>query len=193
MCIRDSFNGGSATEIVNTAVPSLLPVGESFIFEFNVEIDAAAATGVLENTVTVAGNALDENGDPIPGVTAMDDSDSGAEPSDDNPGAPGDGGTTDDPTPLLIPDIGLAKEASAAVPNGDNFDVTFTLNWENTGTVALDSVEILDDIAGQFGGQFVAATIDSVTTSGTATVAANGAWAGDTTQSLITHLSLIHI
>ena len=88
---------------------------------------------------------------------------------------------------MLIPNLSLAKEAGDAVPNGDNFDVTFTLNWENTGTVALNGVDIFDDIAAQFGSQFIGATIDAVTTSGTATVAANGAWAGDTSQSLITH------
>ena len=141
--------------------------------------------------MTVGGDAVDENGDPIldstgAPITATDDSDSGADPSDPNSGAPGDMGTSDDPTPLLIPAIGLAKEAGTPVANGDNFDVTFTLNWENTGTVALDSVEILDDIMTQFGGQFVGATIDSVSTSGTATVVANAAWTGGT-GSLITH------
>ena len=137
-----NFNGGTSTEIVNTAVSSLLAVGDSFIFEFTVEIDAEAATGVLNNQVTVAGNAVDANGDPLVDstgapITAMDDSDSGADPSDDNTGAPGDMGTTDDPTPIYIPAIGLAKIAGDAIPNGDNFDVTFTLNWENTGTVDL--------------------------------------------------------
>ena len=188
-----NFNGGTATEIVNTAVPSLLPIGESFVFEFSVEIDAAAATGVLDNQVTVTGDAVDDNGDPILDSTgapigATDDSDSGADPSDPNSGAPGDMGTSDDPTPLLIPALNLAKVAGDAVPNGDNFDVTFTLNWENTGTVALDNVTILDDIMGQFGGQFVAASIDSVTTSGAATVVANAAWGtASTAPSLITH------
>ena len=178
-----NFNGGSATEIVNTTVPSLLPIGESFIFEFSVEIDAAAATGVLDNQVTVTGDAVDENGDPILDSTgapigAMDDSDSGADPSDPNSGAPGDMGTSDDPTPLLIPALNLAKEAGDAVPNGDNFDVEFTLNWENTGTVALNGVEILDDIAAQFGAQFISATIDSVTSSNAAAGVVAGAWTG---------------
>ena len=192
----DGVDVDGITEIVNTAIPSLLAVGDSFIFTFKVEINAALATGVLENTVTAGGAAVDENGDPILAsdgttpITATDDSDSGTDPSDDNSDAPGDMETTDDPTPLLIPNIGLAKEASAAVPNGDNFDVTFTLNWENIGTVALDSVEIFDNILAQFGNQFVDASIDSVTTSGTANVVANTAWegiAGDTTQSLIIH------
>jgi len=53
------------------------------------------------------------NGNPLTGftgapITATDDSDSGAEPSDTNPSAPGDSGTTDDPTPLYIPNIGTS-------------------------------------------------------------------------------------
>ena len=107
---------------------------------------------------------MDANGNPLTDatgapITATDDSDSGTEPSDANAGAPGDNGTTDDPTPLYIPNIGLAKEAGDAVPNGDNFDVEFTLVWENTGTVALDNVDLTDDIAAQFGSQFVALSL----------------------------------
>ena len=103
-----NWNGGSATEIVDTTAPSLLAVGDSFVFEFVVEIDAVAATGVLDNQVTVAGDAVDANGNPLTDstgapITATDDSDSGTEPSDPNAGAPGDNGTTDDPTPLYIP------------------------------------------------------------------------------------------
>ena len=64
-----NFNGGSSAEIVNTTTPSLLAVGDSFVFEFNVEINATAATGVLENTVVASGEAVDENGDPINGST----------------------------------------------------------------------------------------------------------------------------
>ena len=43
-----NWNGGSATEIVDTATPSLLAIGDSFVFEFVVEVDAVAATGVLD-------------------------------------------------------------------------------------------------------------------------------------------------
>ena len=155
-----NWNGGSATEIVDTTTPSLLAIGDSFVFEFNVEVDAVAATGVLDNQVTVGGDAVDASGNPLTDstgapITATDDSDSGTEPSDANVGAPGDNGTTDDPTPLFISNIGLAKVAGDAVPNGDNFDVEFTLVWENTGTVALDNVDLTDDIAAQFGSQFV--------------------------------------
>ena len=190
---RVNWDGATFTEIVDISQPSSLAVGDSFVFEFTVEIDAAEVGGLLENTVTVGGDAVDADGEPINDstgapITTTDDSDSGADPSGSNPDEQGDTGGFDDPTPLLIPSIGLAKVAGEAVPNGDNFDVTFTLNWENTGNVALDGVEILDDIMNQFGGQFAGATIDSVTTSGTATVVANPAWGtADTAPSLISH------
>ena len=91
---------------------------------------------------------------------------------------------------MYIPNIGLAKEAGDAVPNGDNFDVEFTLVWENTGTVALDNVELIDDIAAQFGNQFVGIVPGSLAVQnfvGTGSVpAANAVWEGDTTQPLIT-------
>jgi len=83
----------------------------------------------------------------------------------------------------------LAKEAGDAVPNGDNFDVEFTLVWENTGTVALDNVQLLDDIAAQFGSQFIGATLDSITAGAAnagSTPALNTAWETDTTKSLVT-------
>ena len=190
---RVNWDGETFTEIVDISQPSSLAVGDSFVFEFTVEIDAAGVSGSLENTVTAGGDAVDADGVPINDsmgapITTTDDSDSGTDPSGTNPDEQGDMGTSDDPTPLLIPSIGLAKVAGEAVPNGENFDVTFTLNWENTGNVALNGVEILDDIMDQFGGQFAGATIDSVTTSGTATVVANPAWGtADTAPSLISH------
>ena len=81
-----NWNGDTNTEIVNTATPSLLAVGDSFVFQFVAEIDPAQATGVLENTVTATGAAVDQNGNPLTDstgapITAIDDSDSGAEPS----------------------------------------------------------------------------------------------------------------
>ena len=84
-----NWNGDTDTEIVDTATPSLLAVGDSFVFQFVAEIDPAQATGVLENTVTATGAAVDQNGNPLTDSTgapiiAIDDSDSGAEPSDTN-------------------------------------------------------------------------------------------------------------
>ena len=76
----------------------------------------------------------DGSGNP---VMAIDNSDSGTDPDGTNPGEDGDTGGSDDATPLYLPSIGLAKQAGVGVPSGDNFDVTFTLVWENTGNCLL--------------------------------------------------------
>ena len=94
-------------------------------------------------------------------------------------------------TPVLLePAIGLAKDVSNVAANGDNFDVTFSLVWQNIGNTALDNVVVNDDVADLFGEQFVgivpgSVAITSFTGSGTAP-SVNAGFEGDTTQSLIT-------
>ena len=95
-----AWNGGSNTEILDTGITPKLAIGDSFVFQFTAEIDAVAATGVLDNTVTAGGDAVDANGNPLTDangnpITAADDSDSGADPSSTNAGQPGDMGTSD--------------------------------------------------------------------------------------------------
>ena len=121
----------------------------------------------------------------------MDLSDSGTDPSDSNNGEPGDSFGSDDPTPLQIPSIGLAKSAGDAVANGDNFDVEFTLAVENNGTVFLNNLTLIDDIAAQFGSQFVSVgnvAVQNFVDAGAGTGFAptvNSAWTGDTSQTII--------
>ena len=95
--------------------------------------------------------------------------------------------SSDDPTPLYIPSIGLAKSAGDAVPNGDNFDVTYTLAFENNGSVDLANLTLFDNIAVQFGNAFVSvsgASVENFVGSGTAP-AINGDWINDTSQTII--------
>ena len=91
---------------------------------------------------------------------------------------------------VLEPAIGLAKEASEVSINGDNFDVTFTLAWQNIGETILDNVELFDDVANLFGGQFVGIVPGSVAVTSFngagAAPSVNAAFENDTTQSLIT-------
>ena len=119
-----AWNGAGVTEIIDQSAATLLAVGDSFVIQFTTEVDpdAAGAPGALDNQATVGGDAVNANGNPILDsngnpLVVMDDSDSGTDPNGNNPNAPGENGTTDDPTPLLIPDIGLAKSAGDAVPN----------------------------------------------------------------------------
>ena len=148
--VDSAWDGAGATEIISQAASTLLAVGDSFTIQFTVEVDpdAVGAPGELDNQVTVGGDAVDANGDPITDssgnpIMVSDDSDSGSDPNGTNVGEDGDTGGSDDPTPLLIPSIGLAKSAGDAVPNGDNFDVTFTFVYENNGTVDLTNLSLV--------------------------------------------------
>jgi uncharacterized repeat protein (TIGR01451 family) len=197
-----NFNGGGVTQIVDTSQLSRLAVGDSFIFEFTVEIDASQATGVLENTVVATGDAVDGSGNPINDgsgnpIVVSDNSDSGSNPGNNNPGEPGDTGTPDDPTPLYIPSVGLSKEAGLVSPNGEYFDVEFTLTWENTGNTLLDHITLFDDVASQFGNNFVGIVPGSLAIQnfvGTGTPPdANAAWESDTTQDLFVENAPLHV
>ena len=158
--LNANFNGRSNIQIVDTSVLSTLVAGDSFTFEFRAEIDATQAAGVLENTVVATGDAIDSFGNSIldefgNAIVVVDNSDSGSDPTSNNAGEPGDTGTPDDPTPLSIAAIGLSKEVSQISPNGENFDVTFTLVLENTGNTPLGEISLNDDVAAQFGSNFV--------------------------------------
>ena len=187
-----TWDGTAATDLLDQSNGNGLVIGDSFSVQFVVEVDAVAATGVLENQVTVGGTGVDADGVPFTdadgnNITASDDSDDGSVTGETNPNELGDTGGSDDPTPTYIPNVGLAKLAGAAVENGDNFDVTFTLHWENTGNTTLTNLTLFDDIATQFGNAYVSASGLSIANfAGTGTApTANSAWTGDTTATLI--------
>ena len=162
------------------------------MLEFSVEVDALQLPVGAENTVTGSGDAVDQNGDLITDdsgmtIVATDDSDSGTDPSDTNNGEPGDTFGSDDPTPLQIPSIGLAKLGGVPAANGDNFDITFTLFIENNGTVSLADIEVFDDLASQFGDAFVSLSnvaVQGFSGSGNPPIV-NSGWANDTSQSIV--------
>ena len=185
------WDGTSATDLIDQSVSTnRLASGDSFVIGFTLEFDASLETGVLNSSATATGTAVDSRGTRLTDaasnvINASDASDSKTNPKDANSS---DIGRLDQP-PIYIPFIGVAKTASDAVANGDNWDVTFTIAWKNTGTVALDNVQVFDDIAAGFGGQFAGATINRVTpgagNAGPSPVA-NTSWNVDTAQSLVT-------
>ena len=200
VAVDTAWNGSGAIEMIDQAAATQLAAGDSFTIRFTVEVDpdAVGAPGQLNNQVTAGGDAVGENGNPLTDssgnpIMVTDDSDSGTNPNDTNAGADGDTGGSDDPTPLILPAVGLAKTAGDAVPNGDNFNIPFTFVYENTGTVDLGALSLTDDIAAEFGNAFVGVVpgslaVQNFTGSGTAP-GANAAWEGDTSLDL----SLIHI
>ena len=130
-----------------------LDAGQQITVEFTVEVNLAAsgAPDPLTNQATVMGEDVSS-----PGTFATDLSDSGSDPTTANPGAPGDTGGSDDPTPVIPAAISVTKEVTGIAANGSNFDVTFRLVTRNSGTVNLNNLQLVDDVATQMGSAFVA-------------------------------------
>ena len=192
IAIDTDWDGDSVTELI--AAGSTLAAGDSFTLVFRTEIDASEfdSTADTANSVVGSGNAIDENGNTVTNangdpVVVSEQSDGGTDPQGTNAGEPGDTFGSDDPTLLLLPSIGVAKQAGDAVENGLNWDVTFTLFVENNGTTVLNNLSIIDDVQGLLGDALVGIsdpTIQNFSGTGTPPVV-NNAWANDTTQSLI--------
>jgi len=86
----------------------------------------------LVNNASASGVPSDENGNPLPGF----------DPVGANDTAEAD---------LINPAIGLAKDLSTTVNNGDGtFTVTFEFTLENLGDVPLSDMVLIDDIRSQF-------------------------------------------
>ena len=142
IAIDSAWDGSGATQFIDNsgAAGTLLAIGDSFTLQFDVIV--SPTTSALNNQVNASGTAVDHDGNPITDgsgapIVVMDLSDSGTDPDDPNAGEPNDTGGSDDPTPLFLPSVGLAKSVGTPVPNGDNFDVTYTLVFENTGNACL--------------------------------------------------------
>ena len=93
---------------------------------------------------------LGPNGNPI---TASDDSDNGTDPSGENGEDDLDGVAGNDPTPVVIADLAIAKTITGepVLRNDGIFVVTFEVEVENTGTVDLSDLSLLEDLSSQFG------------------------------------------
>jgi len=101
----------------------------------------------------------------IASATGMDEEGNEVQDSSDN-GMEPEGPDYEDPTPLLLPQIALAKFIDPATPpvypaasgKQGNVDVTFCFTVENTGNVPLDSIVLFEDF-GMYG-----AAVEGVTT-----------------------------
>ena len=101
-----------------------LDPGDRFEVVFTVTVDPDGIDSVsqaLDNQANVGGRAVDQLGAPFTDILgnpilADDDSDSGANPQGTNPGESGDFGTDADPTPIIIADVGAAKEVVGTQP-----------------------------------------------------------------------------
>ncbi len=130
-------------------VPGALQPAETWVYDVSyVLTQADVDSGGVSNSAVI--DAVTSVGTP---VTDISDS-----------GDPGDGPGNDDPTSVTItaaPSVEVTKLAGAPVRAGEGlFDVTFTLQAENTGNVTLGELSMVDDLVA-----FAApATVVAVTT-----------------------------
>ena len=103
IAVNPNWNGASITELLDPNISNNLAAGDSFVIEFNAEINPRLANGPLSNQVTGSGTAVDENGnvftdpDGTP-IVATDESDNGVDPQSENGDADNDGVFGNDPT-----------------------------------------------------------------------------------------------
>ncbi|MEL6108930.1 MAG: hypothetical protein AAFU85_23220, partial [Planctomycetota bacterium] len=157
--------------------------GDSFTIQVDVIVDPDASGGssFLQNQATISG--INPN---APLIFVVDQSDSGSVTTSENPGAPGDTGSTDDPTPLQIAEIGSAKRVTNVEMTGLTSLVTLELIVENTGTVHLQELDLFDDISTQWGANFVGVVGGPEIIRSTATMdpSINTGFAADSTQNV---------
>ena len=159
--VNGAWAGDTTQSIINGGRAN---VGDTFevVFTATIDPDAAGESTTLNNQGTAGGDALDANGNPLLNasgglLTATDTSDNGVSAESENGEANTDGIFANDPTPVVIADLGIAKSVVGQpidLGNG-NFLVTFSVVVENTGTVDLENLSLLEDLASQFGDAFV--------------------------------------
>ena len=179
--VNGSWAGNTSNNLLDGS--GTLTPNDEFTISFDVTIDpdATGTSQYLFNQAIVTAN------DPTnPGLQVVDTSDSGRDPTSSNLGEPGDTGLTDDPTPLEITDIGLAKTLELRGQTGASFIVTIALFVENTGTVDLTNLSLIDDVSAEFAPHtvVVVAAPRFVTSNATIDPNFNAGFVGDSSQDI---------
>lgn len=178
-----NFNGSGFAPTANTAFENdttqslvtggQIDVGDSFEVSYTVTIDPdlGDVSDHLVNQAVANGTAIDANGNQLFDaqgnlLAASDVSDNGVDPNGENGEDNGDGTFGNDPTPVVIADLGIAKSIVGDVElvNGV-YQVRFSATVENTGTIDLDNLSLVEDLAAQFGSVFSQARDLTLTTS----------------------------
>lgn len=127
------------------------------------DLPAGVSRGIT-NQATGGATAIDSHGNSITDasgspIVVTDLSDVGGDANGTNPNQPGDTGTSDDPTPVVLPEIGIAKRIidSSPAATGGNFYVTYEAVIRNTGSVDLGQLTLLEDLQTNLGAGFVGA------------------------------------
>ncbi len=134
-------------------------VGDTFEVVFVVGVDViAGGFSPLDNQASAQGVGINpDTGLADSSLTAFDDSDNGFDPSGENGEASPDGIFGNDPTPIEIADLAIAKSiVGDALLNDQGFYVvTFQAVVGNTGNVDLAQLSVVEDLSTQFGSAFV--------------------------------------
>ena len=159
--LNPAWTGDTSQNMLASVV---LNPSESFevVFTVTIDPDATGTSGGLSNQATASGRGInpdgsalvDSEGNPI---IASDVSDNGSNPNGENNSDDGDGVFGNDATPIVIADLGIAK-AIVGEPEllfSGNYVVTYQVVVQNTGTVDLGSLSLLEDLSTQFGTAFV--------------------------------------
>ena len=176
---------GDATDTFFDGTSGLLEPGNSITLTFTARIDTNAGDTTAPTDFT---NQVDATGDGQTSdgvVPAMDSSDNGTNPSTDN----GEGGTND-PTPLQVPQIRSSKTYGAITANADgSYTVPVTIVVENSGTIPLSNLSLIEDIEAEFGNALLGVNSPAISAVGTFTGVLpqlNSAWGdGNTTTDVI--------
>jgi hypothetical protein len=178
------YNGVGDIQLL--VLGSSLDVASSGQISFAVTFDPNGQPGPFNNQAEAFGQSPGD-------VTVTDLSDDGTDPDPDGDGNPDEPGEND-PTPVTVPTvsanaIGVAKDATELTDNGDGtFTVTFLLTVENLGNLALDLVQVTDDLAVTFPAPSSVTLVTAPTAgivSGTGTLTANPAYDGSTDINLL--------
>ena len=158
----------------NLVTGGRLEAGASFEITFTITIDpdAAISPADLSNQAMVSGAGVNPDGTPMTDasgnpIVAADDSDNGSDPEGENGNEESvDGVAGNDVTGILIADLGIAKAVvgEPVLTELGNFVVTYRVVVENTGTVDLAELSLLEDLTNQFGPAFVNAGKLTLTT-----------------------------
>lgn len=179
-----AYNGVGDTQLLLAG--SVLEPGAGGSIQFAVTFDPNGEAGPFNNQAFIFAQSP-------AGGTLTDPSDDGSNPDSDGDGNPNEPGEND-PTPVNVPAtsvsaIGIAKNATDLVDNGDGtFTVTIVLTVENLGNLALQQVQVTDDLDLTFPAPASVVLVGLPTAtvvSGTGTLTANGAYDGSGDTSLL--------
>ncbi|MBD2123303.1 hypothetical protein [Trichocoleus sp. FACHB-262] len=182
LSVNPNFNGSSDRNILapgNTLAATGQP-GDTATITFNVTITPGAGPqglGPFNNSAIATGNAGN--------TTVQDTSDAGTNPDQNGNGIPNEPGEND-PTSVTLtatPKIGVAKQAGAAVDNGNGvFTVPYTVTVSNLGNVSVNNLQLAENLTTTFGPP-TTFTIAAAPTS--STLAVNPAFNGNSDSNLL--------